>query len=224
MRVLVVEDERDLQNVIKKRLQAEHYSVDACDNGLDALEYLSMANYDVVVLDIMIPGLDGLHVLKEMRVNHDDTPVLLLTAKDGIDDRVKGLDAGADDYVVKPFAFDELLARLRVLTRRKVGNPTNIFEIADLTVDCNAHTVTRGNKQINLSSKEFAMLEYLIRNKGIVLSREQIEQHTWDYDYEGASNIIDVYIRYLRKKIDHDFEPKLIHTVRGAGYVLRVKQ
>ncbi|MGM9929095.1 MAG: response regulator [Bacillus sp. (in: firmicutes)] len=224
MRVLVVEDERDLQNVIKKRLQAEHYSVDACDNGLDALEYLSMANYDVVVLDIMIPGLDGLHVLKEMRVNHDDTPVLLLTAKDGIDDRVKGLDAGADDYVVKPFAFDELLARLRVLTRRKVGNPTNIFEIADLTVDCNAHTVTRGNKQINLSSKEFAMLEYLIRNKGIVLSREQIEQHIWDYDYEGASNIIDVYIRYLRKKIDHDFEPKLIHTVRGAGYVLRVKQ
>ena len=221
MRVLIIEDELDLQNVLKKRLRAEHYSVDTCSDGQEALDYITMTSYDIIILDIMLPGLNGLQILQEMRKQNNQTPVLLLTAKDSIEDRVKGLDLGADDYVVKPFSFDELLARLRVLTRRQVGSVTNQFELEDLVVDCNTHTVTRGNTKIELSSKEFALLEYMIRNKGVVLSREKIEQHVWNYDYEGGSNIIDVYIRYLRKKIDSGFDKKLIHTVRGAGYVLR---
>lgn len=223
MRVLIVEDEQDLQNILVKRLHAEHYSVDGCGSGEDALDYISMATYDLIVLDIMIPGIDGLQVLQRLRADNNTTPVLLLTAKDTIDDRVKGLDLGADDYLVKPFAFDELLARIRVLMRRKTGNTSNVFEIADLVVDCNTHKVTRGDQVINLSSKEFAILEYMIRNKEVVLTRDKIEQHVWNYDYEGGSNIIDVYVRYLRKKIDSQFETKLIHTVRGTGYVLRVE-
>lgn len=223
MRVLIVEDEQDLQNILVKRLNAEHYSVDACGNGEDALDYINMATYDLIVLDIMIPGIDGLHVLQRLRADNYTTPVLLLTAKDTIDDRVTGLDLGADDYLVKPFAFDELLARIRVLMRRKTGNTSNVFEIADLVVDCKMHKVTRGDQVITLSSKEFAILEYMIRNKEVVLTRDKIEQHVWNYDYEGGSNIIDVYVRYLRKKIDSQFETKLIHTVRGTGYVLRVE-
>lgn len=223
MRVLIVEDEKDLQNILVKRLNAEYYSVDGCGNGEDALDYISMATYDLIVLDIMIPGIDGLQVLQRLRADNNTTPVLLLTAKDTIDDRVTGLDLGADDYLVKPFAFDELLARIRVLMRRKTGNTSNEFEIADLVVDCNMHKVTRGDQVINLSSKEFAILEYMIRNKEVVLTRDKIEQHVWNYDYEGGSNIIDVYVRYLRKKIDSQFETKLIHTVRGTGYVLRVE-
>ncbi|PEW93063.1 DNA-binding response regulator [Bacillus cereus] len=223
MRVLIVEDEEDLQNILVKRLNAEYYSVDGCGNGEDALDYISMATYDLIVLDIMIPGIDGLQVLQRLRADNNTTPVLLLTAKDTIDDRVKGLDLGADDYLVKPFAFDELLARIRVLMRRKTGNTSNAFEIADLVVDCNMHKVTRGDQVITLSSKEFAILEYMIRNKEVVLTRDKIEQHVWNYDYEGGSNIIDVYVRYLRKKIDSQFETKLIHTVRGTGYVLRVE-
>ena len=223
MRILIVEDELDLQNVLEKRLKAEHYSVDACANGNDAIDYIEMAAYDVIVLDIMLPGLSGLEILEKMRSQNNKTPVLLLTAKDSVSDRVKGLDLGADDYLVKPFAFDELLARLRALTRRQAGSATNQFQLDDLVVDCNSYTVTRANQKIELSSKEFALLEYLIRNKGVVLSREKIEQHVWNYDYDGGSNIIDVYIRYLRKKIDSGFDKKLIHTVRGAGYVLRVE-
>ena len=223
MRILLVEDEPDLLNVLVKRLTSEHYSVDSCSNGYDALDFIRMAAYDIIVLDIMIPGIDGLQVLEAIRKENNPTPVLLLTAKDAIEDRVKGLNAGADDYLVKPFAFDELLARLRVLMRRQTGGTSNVFQIDDLTVDCNSHEVKRGKQTIELSSKEFALLEYMIRNKEIVLSREKIEQHIWNYDYEGGSNIIDVYIRYLRKKIDSGHETKLIHTVRGAGYVLRVK-
>ncbi|WP_377865115.1 response regulator transcription factor [Bacillus sp. R86525] len=223
MRVLIVEDEQDLQNILVKRLNTEHYSVDACGNGEDALDYINMATYDLIVLDIMIPGIDGLQVLQRLRADNNTTPVLLLTAKDTIDDRVTGLDLGADDYLVKPFAFDELLARIRVLMRRNTGNTSNVFEIADLVVDCNMHKVTRGDQVITLSSKEFAILEYMIRNKEVVLTRDKIEQHVWNYDYEGGSNIIDVYVRYLRKKIDSQFETKLIHTVRGTGYVLRVE-
>jgi len=223
MRILIVEDELDLQNILTKRLRAEYYSVDACDNGNDALEYIHLTPYDIIILDIMIPGVDGLQVLQMMRAENNNTPVLLLTAKDSIEDRVKGLDYGADDYLVKPFAFDELLARLRVLTRRQTGSTSNIFEIDNLVLDSSKHEVKRGNKIIELSSKEYAILEYMIRNKGVVLTRDKIEQHVWNYDYEGGSNIIDVYIRYLRKKIDSPSETKLIHTVRGAGYVLRVK-
>jgi len=223
MRILLVEDELDLQNILVKRLRTATYSVDACANGLDALDYIHMTTYDVIVLDIMIPGIDGLQVLQKIRSENNKTPVLLLTAKDSIEDRVKGLDIGADDYLVKPFAFDELLARLRVLIRRQAGSTSNVLQIDNLVVDCNAHKVKRGDKTIELSSKEFAILEYMIRNQDVVLTRDTIEQHVWNYDYEGGSNIIDVYIRYLRKKIDTESETKLIHTVRGAGYVLRVQ-
>lgn len=223
MRILIVEDEKDLQNVLANRLKVENYSVDACGNGADALDYISMASYDLIVLDIMIPEVNGLEVLQHIRDEGNRTPVLLLTAKDTIEDRVKGLDLGADDYLIKPFAFDELLARIRVLMRRQSGNTSNVYEMGDLVVDCNTHKVTRQGKNIDLSSKEFAILEYMIRNKDIVLSRDNIEQHVWNYDYEGGSNIVDVYIRYLRKKIDNDFEIKLIHTIRGSGYVLRIE-
>ena len=188
MRILVVEDEKDLRNIIKKRLVREHYSVDVCGDGEEALDYMEMTSYDGVLLDIMLPGKDGFAVLKEVRQMGNDTPILLLTARDGIEDRVKGLDLGADDYLIKPFAFEELLARIRV---------------------------------ISLSSKEFMVLECLMRNQNIVMTRQQIEQNAWNYDYEGGSNVIDVYIRYLRKKIDAGYEKKLIHTVRGTGYVMR---
>jgi len=182
-----------------------------------------MTPYDGIVLDIMLPGRDGISILKQMRKEGNYTPVLLLTARDSIEDRVKGLDTGADDYLVKPFAFEELLARIRVMLRKQgeIKPQEEVFAVADLTVDCKSHEVKRSGEKIELSSKEFSLLEYLIRNKGKVLSREQIENHIWDYDYMGSSNMVDVYIRYLRKKIDEPYEKKLIQTVRGAGYVLR---
>ena len=227
MRILVVEDEKNLNDIIVKRLILEKYGVDTCFNGNDALEYIFSTEYDVIVSDIMLPGIDGFEILKRIREKGIKTPVLLLTALDGIEDRVKGLDYGADDYLVKPFAFDELMARIRVLLRRNStngnSNASNIFSIANLRVNCNSHDVFRDDVPIKLSTREFTILEYMIRNKERVLSREQIEQHIWNYDYEGGTNVIDVYIRYLRKKIDKDFEPKLIHTVRGIGYVLKVE-
>ena len=227
MRILVVEDEKNLNDIIVKRLILEKYGVDTCFNGNDALEYIFSTEYDVIVSDIMLPGIDGFEIVKRIREKGIKTPVLLLTALDGIEDRVKGLDYGADDYLVKPFAFDELMARIRVLLRRNStngnSNASNIFSIANLTVNCNSHDVFRDDVPIKLSTREFTILEYMIRNKERVLSREQIEQHIWNYDYEGGTNVIDVYIRYLRKKIDKDFEPKLIHTVRGIGYVLKVE-
>ena len=227
MRILVVEDEQNLNDIIVKRLILEKYGVDTCFNGNDALEYIFSTEYDVIVSDIMLPGIDGFEILKRIREKGIKTPVLLLTALDGIEDRVKGLDYGADDYLVKPFAFDELMARIRVLLRRNStngnSNASNIFSIANLTVNCNSHDVFRNDVPIKLSTREFTILEYMIRNKERVLSREQIEQHIWNYDYEGGTNVIDVYIRYLRRKIDKDFEPKLIHTIRGVGYVLKVE-
>lgn len=221
MRILVVEDEKDLRNIIKKRLVREHYSVDACGDGEEALDYMEMTSYDGVLLDIMLPGKDGFAVLKEVRQMGNDTPILLLTARDGIEDRVKGLDLGADDYLIKPFAFEELLARIRVMMRRKTQFVTNQLKIADLTLNRDTRIVTRAGKEISLSSKEFMVLECLMRNQKIVMTRQQIEQNAWNYDYEGGSNVIDVYIRYLRKKIDAGYEKKLIHTVRGTGYVMR---
>lgn len=223
MRILVAEDEKDLNALIVRKLEGCGWGVDACFNGSDALDYLELARYDCAVLDIMMPGKSGLQVVKEMRERNDATPVLLLTARDSIHDRVIGLDTGADDYLIKPFAFDELLARIRVMSRRSAQdrNTTNVYTEADLTVDCSSHTVERAGRAIELSAKEFAVLVYLIRNKGIVVSREKIENNIWNFDYEGGSNVVDVYIRYLRKKIDEDFDTKLIHTVRGAGYVLR---
>jgi len=227
VRILVIEDEKNLNDIIVKKLVLEKYCVDSCFNGNDALDYIFSVEYDVIVSDIMLPGIDGFEILRRIRKKEIKTPVLLLTARDGIEDRVKGLDYGADDYLVKPFAFDELMARIRVLLRRNPSssnsNASNIFSIANLTVNCNSHDVFRDKMPIKLSTREFTILEYMIRNKERVLSREQIEQHIWNYDYEGGTNVIDVYIRYLRRKIDKDFEPKLIHTIRGVGYVLKAE-
>ena len=221
MRLLIAEDDRLTADTLAKRLREEAYAVDVCYNGTDAWDYLISAEYDVAVMDIMMPGMDGLTLVSRMRANGVAVPVLLLTARDAVSDRVQGLNAGADDYLVKPFAFDELSARLRVLTRRNGPQRINRFTLADLTLDADSRSVTRADKAISLTSREYALLEYMIRNQGHVLSRDQIIEHVWSYDYEGASNMIDVYIRNLRKKIDEGFDKKLIHTVRYAGYVLR---
>lgn len=221
MRILVAEDEPDMRSVLTKRLKAEGYGVDACEDGLEALSYLEAGSYDALVLDIMMPRMDGLNLLERLRQKGDATPVLILTAKDSVADRVRGLDAGSDDYLTKPFAFDELLARLRVLLRRRSEQATNELKIADLVLDTASRSVRRGAAEIRLSGKEFSILEYLISNQGTVLSRERILDHVWSYDYDGESNVVDVYMRYLRRKVDEPFARKLIHTVRGAGYVLR---
>lgn len=221
MRLLIAEDEKDLNKILTERLKEEHYSVDSCYDGQEALDYLASAEYDAVILDIMMPVTDGLSVLKAMRRKDDSTPVLLLTAKDGIEDRVQGLDAGANDYLVKPFAVEELLARIRVLLRKPAETPKPCYRLADLEVHMDTRKVLRGGQEVKLSGKEFALLRYMIQNAGIVLSRDRLEEHLWNFDYAGGSNVIDVYIRYLRKKIDEGHEPKLIHTVRGAGYVLK---
>ena len=222
MRILVAEDERDLNELLCKKLRSEDYCVDGCFDGEEALDYLASVDYDAVILDIMMPKRSGLEVVEQLRRQGNQTPVLFLTARDSIDDRVTGLDAGADDYLVKPFAFDELLARLRVMTRKRGGERSNLFTIDDLTLDIRSKRVERGGAELKLSAKEYALLEYLIRNKGVVLSRIQIEENIWGFDYEGSSNIVDVYIRYLRRKIDKDHPVKLIHTIRGSGYVLKL--
>lgn len=224
MRLLIAEDEKQLNKILTQQLTDSGYTVDSCYDGEDALDHLAAADYDGVILDIMMPKTDGLTVLKTMRQKGLETPVLFLTAKDSVADRVEGLDLGADDYLTKPFAFEELLARVRVLVRKKAGSRTNTYQLADLTLDTLSRQVKRGETEISLSSKEFSILEYMIMNKNVVLSRDTLERHIWNYEYEGSSNMVDVYIRYLRKKIDEGFEPKLIHTVRGAGYVLKVKE
>jgi len=221
MRLLYAEDEEDLNKVVTKKLTEEGFSVDSCFDGREAIDNVQFTEYDAAILDIMMPHADGFAVLKELRKLKKNTPVLFLTARDSIEDRVTGLDSGANDYLVKPFSFEELLARIRVLTREKHGLTENILSIADLSLNLSSHTVTRGGTEINLTSKEYQLLEYLLYNKEKVLSREKIENHIWNYDYEGGTNVIDVYIRYLRKKVDDGFPTKLIHTVRGAGYVIR---
>lgn len=221
MRLLVVEDEPDLLKIIGKRLEAEGYGVDLCADGNQALDYIYGASYDAVVMDIMLPGIDGLEVLRRLRAKKNPVPVLLLTARDATPDRVEGLNTGADDYMTKPFSFDELIARLRALMRRKGGEYSSVLELEDLKLDMAAHSVTRAGRPVTLSAKEYSVLEYMLMNKGIVLSRQQIEEHIWNYDFEGGSNVVDVYMRYLRKKLDDGFDKKLIHTVRGSGYVLR---
>ncbi len=221
MRILIAEDERDLNELIRKKLTGEGYSVDACFDGQEALDYLMSAEYDGVILDVMMPKMDGMQVLREMRGQGIQTPVMFLTARDSVDDRVKGLDAGAKDYMVKPFAFRELMARVRAMTREKYGTVSNCLQVGDLTLDTGSQEVRRGSRRIDLSAKEYALLRYMMTNRGIVLSRERIENHVWNYDYEGGTNVVDVYIRYLRRKIDEGEEKKLIHTVRGRGYVIR---
>ena len=222
MRLLVVEDEKKLNDLITKKLEKEYYGVDSCFDGEEAIRYVEGTEYDAIILDIMLPKFDGFEVIKRIRAKKNKVPILLLTARDNIDDKVKGLDYGADDYLVKPFIFKELMARIRVLLRRNSGNADNVITVANLKVDLDAKTVFRDDLLIKLSGREYSILEYLIRNKGKILSRERIEDHIWNYDYEGGTNVIDVYIRYLRKKIDDSYTPKLIHTIRGLGYVLRV--
>ena len=221
MRILVAEDEQDLNMLICKKLRSQNYSVDSCRDGQEAIDALSVAEYDALILDIMMPKADGYAVLRTLRSKGDMTPVLFLTARDSISDRVKGLDSGANDYLVKPFSFEELLARVRSMTRTRFGMSDNVLQVADLVVDTASHKVTRGGAEIKLSPREYKLLEYMIRNRGIVLSRDQIETHIWDFAYEGGTNVVDVYIRYLRRKLDTGHEKKLIHTVRGSGYVLR---
>ena len=221
MRILVAEDEKDINRLISRALEKEGYGVDSCYDGEEAMEYLESADYDGAVLDIMMPKKDGYQIVKELRQKGDDTPVIFLTARDSIADRVKGLDLGADDYLIKPFDFDELLARIRVMTRRKTGQKTSTMIIGDLIIDTASQQVSRGGRNIELSAREYAILKYMALNKGRVLSREQIEDHVWNFDYEGGSNVVDVYISYLRKKIDGSSEEKLIHTAWGRGWVLR---
>ncbi|MCD8084860.1 MAG: response regulator transcription factor [Clostridiales bacterium] len=221
MRILLAEDERDLNSIIAQKLTADGYSVDCCYDGEEAMEILSYTEYDAIILDIMMPRADGFTVLRKLRDGGKTTPVLFLTARDAVSDRVRGLDSGANDYLVKPFSFEELTARLRVMTRTSFGAASSVLRVGDLTMDCAAHVVQRGSRTITLSAKEYALLEYLMHNKGVVLSREKIENHIWNFDYEGGTNVVDVYISYLRKKIDGGEAQKLIHTVRGRGYVLR---
>lgn len=224
MRLLIAEDEKALNRVLVKQFTKAGYSVDSCFDGESVFDYLAGAKYDAIVLDVMMPRLSGFEVLERMRKQGDDTPVIFLTAKSEIEDKVFGLDSGANDYLTKPFSFEELAARVRMITRKHSGNSTNIYTVGDLSVNLKSREVIRSGKKIDLSSREFAILECLIRNAGIVMSREKIENSVWNYDYVGGTNVIDVYIRYLRKKIDDGFDNKLIHTVRGAGYVLKVTQ
>lgn len=218
MRLLVVEDEPRISKFICQGLREASYAVDATDNGLEALEFTHAAEYDLIVLDIMLPGMDGLTLLKRWRNDGIQTPVLLLTARDSLEDRVVGLDNGADDYLVKPFAFPELLARIRALLRRPPLQTDNVLRIGDLELDTIHHEVRRGGRIIELSQREFMLLNYLMRHPNQVLTRTQIAEHIWNFDFSSDTNIVDVYIGYLRRKIDRDYTPALIRTVRGIGY------
>jgi len=224
MRILIVEDDPALRKILQKRLTAEGYAVDACADGRDGLDYALAMPYDGIVLDIMLPGMDGLTILRRLREARCESGVLLLTAKDAVSDRVQGLDGGADDYLTKPFAFDELLARLRALLRKRTGERSPQLIVSDLVMDLGAHRVTRGEKPVSLTAKEYALLEYFMRNAGQVLTRDQIVDHVWNYDYQFETNLVDVYVRYLRKKIDSDTSQKLLHTVRGFGYMLKAEE
>jgi heavy metal response regulator len=220
MRILLAEDERKVASFIRRGLEAEGYTVDVVHDGETAVQHAVQDDYDLLILDIMLPRRDGLTVLHEVRRRGLPVAVLLLTARDAIADKVAGLDSGADDYLTKPFAFEELVARVRALLRRGTPAPATLA-VADLRLDPARRTVSRGGKTIELTAKEFALLEFLMRRAGQVLSRSIIAQHVWGIDFDSFSNVIDVYVNYLRKKIDADFEPKLLHTVRGAGYVLK---
>ena len=224
MTILVVEDEVKITRFIKKGLEMEHYTIDIAYDGQEALEKAEINNYDLIVLDIMLPKIDGLEVCKKLRANKVDTPIIMLTAKDTVEDRIKGLDAGADDYLIKPFAFGELIARIRALLRREKIVKSTKLQISDLTLDPATHEVHRGGKEIPLSSKEYRLLDYMMRRPGHVCTRTMIGEHIWGYNFTDDSNVIDVYISYLRKKIDSGFRDKLIHTVRDVGYKVQDKK
>jgi len=222
MHILVVEDERKVASFIKRGLEAASYSIDVEYDGATGLNRLLQEDYDLVILDVMLPGLDGLSLMKEIRQRQINVPVLLLTARVTVADRVMGLDLGADDYLTKPFIFEELLARVRALLRRGAGAPA-VLVIADLRLDPATREVTRGDKRIDLTPKEYALLEFLLRRRDQVLSRAIIAQHVWGVNYDTFTNVIDVYVNYLRNKIDSGYQPKLIHSVRGVGYVLKAE-
>ena len=221
MRILVVEDEADLNLLLRKVLTKAGYTVDGCLDGEAAQDHLLGTQYDGILLDVMLPKKDGYTLVQELRAKGDDTPVLFITARDSIADRVRGLDLGGDDYLVKPFDFAELLARIRAMTRKRVGQRSNCFTVGDLTLDTERRQARRGGVEIPLLPKEFSILEYLVRNKERVISREQIEDQIWNYDYAGSSNNVDGYLSRLRKKIDGGREEKLLHTMRGVGWVIR---
>ena len=222
MKILLAEDEIDLNSVITRYLKKNGYSVDSVFDGEEALDYLEYGEYDLLILDIMMPKVNGFEVIKKLRDKGNHTSVLMLTARDSADDKVKGLDLGADDYIVKPFDFNELAARIRAVVRRKYGNSSNKLIIGDLILDTSEKSVTRAGVRIELTGKEYEILEYLMQSKNRILSREQIKQHVWDYNYEGDSNIIDVLIKNIRKKIDAKGGKQIIYTKRGLGYVIYV--
>jgi heavy metal response regulator len=221
MRILVIEDEKKVASFIKKGLEEEHYAVDTAYDGEIGLYMADVNEYDLVVLDLMIPKIDGLEVLKRIRNSKNNVPILVLTAKDTVEDIVKGLDSGCDDYLTKPFNFVVFLARIRALLRREKIEKEPLLRIADLTLSPVTHKVTRRGKEIDLTSKEYALLEYFMRNPEKVLTRTMISEHVWDYHFDSLTNVIDVYVNYLRRKIDKDFEPKLIQTIRGVGYLMK---
>jgi heavy metal response regulator len=221
MRLLVVEDEKKVSSFIKKGLEEEGYAVDVASDGETGLQMALDRVHDLIILDIQLPKLDGLGVLYELRNEKVSAPVLLLTVRATIEDKVLGLDAGADDYLTKPFAFQELVARTRALLRRRTEGKPAVLQVADLTLNPTRRTVFRGDRKIDLTTKEFALLDYFMRNPGRVLTRTMIAEHVWDYDFDSTTNVIDVYVNYLRKKIDSDHQQKLIHTIRGVGYMLK---
>ena len=220
MRILIVEDERQIAAFLERGLKEEGYAIDVVYNGNDAVDWATAVEYDGIVLDVMLPGRDGFSVCRELRSRGSKTPILMLTARDTVDDRVTGLDTGADDYLVKPFAFKELVARVRAITRRQGDTRTVELQVGDLILNTLTHTAQRGEHRIELTTKEYNLLEFLMRNPKRVLSRTQIAEHVWNLDFLSESNLVDVYIRYLRRKIDDGSEQKLIKTVRGSGYLI----
>lgn len=221
MRILLAEDDAKVASFIRKGLEEEQYRVDVAEEGEAALALALNGEYDLLILDIMLPKRDGMSVLRELRQHQIDLPVLMLTAKDAVEDRVAGLNAGCDDYLPKPFAFAELLARTRALLRRRAGEKSVVLRSGDLVMDPLAHRVTRAGRPIELTSREYSLLQYFLQHPNQVLTRTMIVEQVWGYDFDNFSNVVDVYVNYLRNKVDRGFEPKLIHTIRGVGYVLK---
>lgn len=222
MRILIVEDEKKVAGFIKKGLEEETYAVDAAHDGEEGFHLASMNQYDMIILDLMLPKMDGLEVLTRLRDKRINTPILLLTAKGAVEDKVMGLNKGADDYLTKPFAFSELLARVRSLLRRGQAETKTELMVGDLSLDLVSHKVNRNGEEIELTGKEYSLLEYFMRNEGKVLTRTMIAEHVWDYNFDTFTNVIDVYVNHLRKKIDKQYPAKLLHTLRGVGYVMKV--
>ncbi len=221
MRILIIEDDKKVAAFLKKGLEEEQYAVDVQYNGADGAFWAAEYPYDAILLDVMLPKKDGIAVCKELRAKGIATPIIMLTAKDAVPDKIAGLDVGADDYLSKPFSFAELLARLRSVMRRSQEYKTPVLSLADLQLDPASRRVTRGGKDISLTGKEYALLEYLLRNKGRIVTETLIVEHVWDMNYEPGTNVLNVYLHHLRSKLDKGFEKKLLHTIRGAGYVLK---